>query len=674
MRKILLNAAMLLGALLLFVPLSKAQLQDPTAITIDPATVELKKGETKEITLKFVPETNVDKEATVVAEPADKLTVSVANGVLKLVADKDITAETAVKVTVTSTKVSTIKAVCNVTLKPAPALQNPTAITIDPATVELKKGETKEITLKFVPETNVDKEATVVAEPADKLTVSVANGVLKLVADKDITAETAVKVTVTSTKVSTIKAVCNVTLKPAALFTLKNEGKATVKVEKKGTDGQYTTVTEADYSKLAANDEIKVTVEAPAGKEIEKVTVKVGTGAEEALTATEKKYIRELKLEAGKPVVVTVTMKTPAKVTLTVTNDKSIKADAYTTTPALATGKVEVDKDAKVTFTFKAAPEKGKMYQIKAKEADAANVTVGAYDATKKTIEVTVKGNAEVTVALVPAAPAASIVDLAGNAKEDAEVKAFTKADDGKFTKETKLEDLKANEEFVLQITAKEGKKITKVEVKVGDAEAKPLELKDNKYTTEPIKVEAGKKVVVTVTTEEPPAAALLEVKADQGVTVKVEVAGKEVTDFSKIKAGDDLTITVTAPANKPVVTVTVTEEGGQPKTLELKDGKYTHKMGTKKTVLTVTAKTPAEDAVLAAVAVYPNPFVGQLFVANTAEVAKVALVNAQGVVVRTVLPAGANELNIAVEDLPAGVYVLVLEREGARKAIRLVK
>ena len=363
----------------------------------------------------------------------------------------------------------------------------------------------------------------------------------------------------------------------------------------------------------------------------------------------------------------------PAKVTLTVTNDKSIKADAYTTTPALAAGKVEVDKDAKVVFTFKAAPEAGKMYQIKAtKDTEAAKVVVAAYNEANKTIEVTVKETVEVTVAIVPAAPAASIVELAGNAK-DADVKAFTKADDGKFTKETKLEDLKADQEFVLQITAKE-KEITKVEVKVGDDAAKVLELKDNKYTSDVIKVAAGKKVVVTVTTKEPAAGALLEVKADQGVTVKVEVAGKEVTDFSKIKPADVLTITVKAPADKPVVTVTATEEGGQPKVLELKDGKYTHTMGTKKTILTVTAKTPAEDAVLAAVAVYPNPFVGQLFVANTAEVAKVALVNAQGVVVRTVLPAGANELNIAVEDLPAGVYVLVLEREGARKAIRLVK
>ena len=79
-------------------------------------------------------------------------------------------------------------------------------------------------------------------------------------------------------------------------------------------------------------------------------------------------------------------------------------------------------------------------------------------------------------------------------------------------------------------------------------------------------------------------------------------------------------------------------------------------------------------DAVLDAVVVYPNPFASEIVVTNLAEVAKVALVNAQGVVVRSVLPNGASELRLAVEDLPAGLYLLLLENNGAQKAIRLVK
>ena len=90
--------------------------------------------------------------------------------------------------------------------------------------------------------------------------------------------------------------------------------------------------------------------------------------------------------------------------------------------------------------------------------------------------------------------------------------------------------------------------------------------------------------------------------------------------------------------------------------------------------VVTMKEGAAVADAVLDAVVVYPNPFASEIVVTNLAEVAKVALVNAQGVVVRSVLPNGASELRLAVEDLPAGLYLLLLENNGAQKAIRLVK
>ena len=90
--------------------------------------------------------------------------------------------------------------------------------------------------------------------------------------------------------------------------------------------------------------------------------------------------------------------------------------------------------------------------------------------------------------------------------------------------------------------------------------------------------------------------------------------------------------------------------------------------------VITVKDGTTVADAVLDAVVVYPNPFASEIVVTNIAEVAKVALVNAQGIVVRVVLPNGASELRLRVNDLPAGLYLLLLENNGAQKAIRLVK
>ncbi len=80
------------------------------------------------------------------------------------------------------------------------------------------------------------------------------------------------------------------------------------------------------------------------------------------------------------------------------------------------------------------------------------------------------------------------------------------------------------------------------------------------------------------------------------------------------------------------------------------------------------------EDAILAAVSVYPNPFVNDIVVKKTEELSRISLVNAQGMVVRSLLPSGQPEIHISAEDLPAGAYLLVVEHANARKAIRIVK
>lgn len=156
------------------------------------------------------------------------------------------------------------------------------------------------------------------------------------------------------------------------------------------------------------------------------------------------------------------------------------------------------------------------------------------------------------------------------------------------------------------------------------------------------------------------------------GATVKIMQGAMEVTAETKVGAGAMLTIAVTAPEGKEIEKV---EFAGTALTLN-KDKVYVATMPDAEATLVVTMKEGAAvaDAVLDAVVVYPNPFASEIVVANLAEVAKVALVNAQGVVVRSVLPNGASELRLAVEDLPAGLYLLLLENNGAQKAIRLVK
>ena len=163
----------------------------------------------------------------------------------------------------------------------------------------------------------------------------------------------------------------------------------------------------------------------------------------------------------------------------------------------------------------------------------------------------------------------------------------------------------------------------------------------------------------------------LIKVTAN-GATVKIMAGTTEVKADTKVKAGTDLVITVTAPAGKVIDNVSFNNTVVKPEA----NKSYKVKMSATEATLVVNLKKAAavEDAVLAGVVAYPNPMVRELVVSNLAEVENVALVNAQGVVVRTVKPNGASELRLAVEDLPAGVYMLVVERNGARKAIRIVK
>lgn len=163
----------------------------------------------------------------------------------------------------------------------------------------------------------------------------------------------------------------------------------------------------------------------------------------------------------------------------------------------------------------------------------------------------------------------------------------------------------------------------------------------------------------------------LIKVTAN-GATVKIMAGTTEVKADTKVKAGTDLVITVTAPAGKVIDNVSFNNTVVKPEA----NKSYKVKMSATEATLVVNLKKAAAvgDAVLAGVVAYPNPMVRELVVTNLAEVENVALVNAQGVVVRAVKPNGASELRLAVEDLPAGVYMLVVGRSGARKAIRIVK
>ena len=86
--------------------------------------------------------------------------------------------------------------------------------------------------------------------------------------------------------------------------------------------------------------------------------------------------------------------------------------------------------------------------------------------------------------------------------------------------------------------------------------------------------------------------------------------------------------------------------------------------------------ETAVVDALWADVRVYPNPFTSELFVANLQDATQIRILNAQGLVLRSLPSQGLRDIRIAVDTLPQGLYLLVLEKEGTalRKTFRLVK
>lgn len=143
-----------------------------------------------------------------------------------------------------------------------------------------------------------------------------------------------------------------------------------------------------------------------------------------------------------------------------------------------------------------------------------------------------------------------------------------------------------------------------------------------------------------------------------------------------------DRSVTVCA---SPDGFVTVEEKDGKVKVTAVKDSKGAEisvvAKSTKAELTTtckvkVTAKTTAvEDAVLASVAVMPNPFTNQIRISiyepqNT----RYALLDAQGIEVRAGI-LESNDTLISTSDLPAGLYLVRISREnGATKTIRLIR
>ena len=180
----------------------------PKEIKLEPKELTLAAGETKEVTISFVGDAPLDEGVTVEPATSDYITIKQEGNKLSLTGKKPTTE--AVTLTVTSTRNTTVKESCKLTVTKAA----PTTITIaeEDKAFALKKDESKEITLGFTPAEYVDNEVVVTVTPEEALTATAADGKLTIKADKPFDKETTVTVTVTSKVAPTVSNSCTVTV------------------------------------------------------------------------------------------------------------------------------------------------------------------------------------------------------------------------------------------------------------------------------------------------------------------------------------------------------------------------------------------------------------------------------------------------------------------------------
>jgi len=151
-------------------------------------------------------------------------------------------------------------------------------------------------------------------------------------------------------------------------------------------------------------------------------------------------------------------------------------------------------------------------------------------------------------------------------------------------------------------------------------------------------------------------------------------IQNHDATSLKKVKKGTELTVVATPDPNWSLTSLTA----GKVDILATK--KFTVNANIK-VVATFTKtseeapNTSVEDAVFAALTVTPNPFFGQLRLANPAGItARYELVTLSGVVVRSGALA-EHELFVETETLPSGIYfVRFYGANSAQKTVRVVK
>lgn len=157
--------------------------------------------------------------------------------------------------------------------------------------------------------------------------------------------------------------------------------------------------------------------------------------------------------------------------------------------------------------------------------------------------------------------------------------------------------------------------------------------------------------------------------------TLTVQAGGTTVANGDKVDQGTELTITAKADAGYRLSRLTV---DGKDRTADAVNGTLKITVEAEVSIAAQFAEIDASTAVgegtLAGIVVYPNPFVEIVHLEQLSGVERIRVLDAAGVVLRTIMANGATKLELQLGDLPEGSYVLVVESAAGHRAIRLVK
>ena len=235
-----------------------------TGVSLSPSTLNLDVGASSTLTATITPDNATDKSVT--WESSDTNIATVENGKVTAVAQGSTT------ITATAADGSGEKATCSVTVKEA-ANVPVTSVSLDKTTLELKEGETAQLTATVAPTDATNKNVTWASSNSAVATVDATGNV------KAVGAGTAT-ITVTAQSDNTKSATCAVTVEKP--YTPPPYIPPTYAVTVPDTTGG---TVEVSPSRASSGRRVTITTQPDPGYELESLTVLDSRGSEIALTA-----------------------------------------------------------------------------------------------------------------------------------------------------------------------------------------------------------------------------------------------------------------------------------------------------------------------------------------------------------------------------------------------------